>query len=334
MMKISIISGGKIPRQYYGGTERVIYWLVKELAILGHEVSLSAPEGSYHPYAEEVITYARPEGDINQKIPSDIPDEFFENADLLHVHFACHKDFRKPVLKTVHGYPFHFTGRNEYACPHEFDEATSFVSDAHRRVCGLPNNPYVYNGLDPEEYVFRQGKKSYFLFLGKVDWNVKGLAVAIKIAEKTGMELTIAGDFLDKSFYKTELRPRLSSLIKYVGPVGGQDKAELLADAKALLFPTLWPEPFGLVAIEAMISGTPVLGTTNGALPEIIDHGKTGFMASKPSDTIDQLRRLEEIDPANCRRHVLNKFTSRIMAQNYLNVYLEVIKKWAGCLEK
>lgn len=324
-MNICIVSPGKIPALLYGGTERVISWLVSVLTRMGHYVTLITPEDSFHPDAKRNIHFAHTGKEIN-RFPPELSSIIPEDADIVHIHFTYSGNLGKPTLKTVHGYPFHYTGRTEYALPEEFDDATSFVSDAHRKTCGRPHNPFIHNGLDPDEYIYRTKKKPYCLFLGKVDWNVKGLSAAISVAEKSGIALVIAGDFLDPGYYGRELRPRLSNKISYVGPVGGNDKAELLADAQALLFPSLWPEPFGLVAIEAMVSGTPVLGTLNGALPETIRHGKTGFLAAKPSETCEHLRLLDSIKSEDCRRHVLENFTSQKMAENYLHLYLSTLK--------
>lgn len=323
-MNICIVSPGTIPRKFYGGTERVISWLATALSKAGNRVTLVAPKGSSHQHVNSLLEYDLPSGNINFN-PPDILPLIPDDSDIVHIHFAFEKAIPWPTLKTVHGYPFHYTGREVYASPDEFDQLTCFVSDSHRNVCGLPNNPFVYNGLEPGEYIFRDKKQNYFLFLGKVDWNVKGLYPALDIANKTGIELVIAGDFLDPDFYKKELRPRLNTKIQYIGPVGGKEKAELLADAKALLFPTLWPEPFGLVSIEAMISGTPVLGTQNGALPEIIVHGKTGFLASRISETIEYIQDIDKISPNDCRSHVFKNFTSSRMAKNYISLYKKIL---------
>lgn len=325
-MHICMVSPGIVPPTHYGGTERVVVWLTAELSRMGHTVTLIAPEGSHYRGPIQVRTFVKPIGNINAE-PPDFEFLVPDDADLVHIHFACNKKLNRPVLKTVHGYPFHYSGREVYAAPEEFDDQTCFVSNAHRITCGLPNNPFVYNGLDQSEYYFETNKKDFLLFLGKVDWNVKGLEFALRTAEQTNSKFVIAGDFLDPVFYEQELKQRLTERIRYVGPVGGQQKARLLAYAKALLFPTLWPEPFGLVSIEAMVSGTPVLGTRNGALPEIVKHGKTGFLALRPSETVEHLKLLNSIHPTNCREHVLQWFTSRRMAEEYLALYQKVIRK-------
>ena len=228
----------------------------------------------------------------------------------------------------MHGYPFYRTGDGAFALPEQFGPEYSFLSDSHRRVCGLPDNPFAHNGLDMGEYEFREAKEDYFLFLGKVDWNAKGLPFALRLARAKGLRLKIAGDFLDPAFYEQELKAELGNGIEYVGPVGGRDKAELLAGAKALLHPVLWPEPFGLAVIEALASGTPVLATHNGATPEIMIQGVTGFMGRSHQETLAQLPLLDSIDPRACRAHVESRFTSRRMAQDYLRLYLATIKSF------
>jgi len=327
-MHICIVAPGRVPPEHYGGTERVVYWLVTELHRMGHEVTLVAPEGSSHPHADRVRHFALPAGNINAD-PPDLRSLVPGDAHIAHLHFACTLDLGMPCLKTVHGYPFHYTGRATFAAAEEFDEDTSFLSDAHRTACQRPHNPFVYNGLDPDEYLFRADKEDYLLFLGKVDWNVKGLPLALRVATASGSRLVVAGDFLDPDSGMSELAPHLGRGVEYVGPVAGGRKAALLAGARALLFTSLWPEPFGLVAIEAMVSGTPVLGTTNGALPEVVVHGGTGFLSRSVQQTLRQMEALHTISPHSCRQHVLERFTSRRMAADYEQLYVQVIRSWA-----
>jgi glycosyltransferase involved in cell wall biosynthesis len=321
-MKIAVLSPGKVPPLHYGGTERVVLWLVRELVAMGHRVTFLGPFGSVLPEADEVIHFDCPP-DINSQ-PVDLRGMLDPDLDILNLHCASGMQYPLPVLKTVHGYPFHVTGMG-FAERGQFDEWYSFVSDAHRNTCARPENPFVHNGLDPSEYLFRRDKEDYFLFLGKVDWNVKGLAHARKVARASKVRLKIAGNFLDPSSYRS-LKESLSPDEEYVGPVGGREKAELLAGARALLFTSLWPEPFGLVAIEAMVSGTPVLGTMSGALPEVILHGKTGFLARHVDESVAQAGMLERISPDACRTHVLDRFSSRRMAEDYLRLYVRTIR--------
>ena len=324
-MRIALFSPGITPPKHYGGTERVVYWLAQALAGMNHEVTLLAPTGSRAPHGVELTEIPLPAGNVNE-LPLDLTPLLPPGTDILHIHCASPVRYPQPCLKTVHGYPFYCTGDDAYALPEQFGPEYSFLSDSHRRVCGLPDNPFVHNGLDQGEYEFREAKDDYFLFLGKVDWNAKGLPFALRLAREKGLRLKIAGDFLDSAFYERELKAELGNGIEYVGPVGGRDKAELLAGAKALLHPVLWPEPFGLAVIEALASGTPVLATHNGATPEIMVQGVTGFMGRSHQETLAQLPLLDSIDPHACRAHVQAHFSANRMAQNYLRLYLATIK--------
>lgn len=327
-MHVVLVSPGVTPPALYGGTERVVAWLGRELAALGQRVTLIAPPGSAAPWAERVAFFSPPAGNINAT-PLDLAALIPADADLVHFHFAQPASPDLPVLKTVHGYPFHFTGREAWAEPGEFGPEYAFVSDAHRRACGRPDLPFVHNGIALDEYLFREDKEDFLLFLGKLDWNVKGLPAALRLARDAGLRLVLAGDFLDPAFYARELKPLLGPRLEYAGPVGGERKADLLSRARALLFPTLWPEPFGLAAVEALASGTPVLTTYNGALPEIMVQGRTGFMGRSPRETREQLGLLGSIDPRACRARVEERFTARRMAEDYLRLYVARVRAFA-----
>jgi glycosyltransferase involved in cell wall biosynthesis len=233
------------------------------------------------------------------------------------------------VVKTVHGYPFYRQGRS-LAQRDDFDEHYSFVSDSHRRVCGRPENPYVHNGIDLSEYIYSEDKDDYFLFLGKVDQGAKGLALALKVAYELKLKLFIAGDFLNPDYYETTLKRLLDNNVKYIGPVGGQYKAELLSRARAVISPIIWPEPFGLIVAEALASGTPVLTSYEGAMPEIMMQGVTGFMCQSVGEMKSKVKDLDKIEPINCRKHVEEHFTASRMAQDYLRLYERVIGEFHG----
>jgi len=157
---------------------------------------------------------------------------------------------------------------------------------------------------------------------------VKGLPFALKIAMEMKLKLVIAGDFFDPSVYERKLKGFLNKNIRYLGPVGGKEKAELLAKARALLFPVIWPEPFGLVVIEALASGTPVLSSYEGAVPEIMVQGVTGFMCRTVGEMKYHINSLDQIDPKKCREHVERYFTAQRMAQDYLKVYDQMIERY------
>jgi len=323
-MNISIISAGIVPPLHYGGTERVIDWLIKELDAQGNKVYFIGPEGSDVPLAEKVCYLDYPEGNMNTS-PIDLRHLIPGDTDIVHVHYATNLDYGYPVLKTVHGYPFF--QNNVFARREQFDQDYSFVSNAHRRECGWPENPYIHNGIDLTEYIYEEEKDDYLLFLGKVDWAFKGLPLALQIANETNQKMIIAGDFLDPSSYEKVIKGVLNDRIQYIGPVGGREKAELLSRARALIFPTVWPEPFGLVAAEAMASGTAVITTGKGAMPEVIRQGVTGFMCETVEEMRAAVKMVDRIRPEACRRHVEKYFTSKRMTNNYLRLYRQAISR-------
>ncbi len=324
-MNISMFSPGIVPPSHYGGTERVIYWLIKELALEGHKIYFFGPHGSNVPFAEKVFFPDFPNGRIEEN-PIDFRDMIPADTDIVHIHCLSNLDYGYPTLKTVHGNPLLREFDASVKRKH-FDEYSSFVSNAHRNFCCRPENPYVYNGIDLGDYIYSEEKDDYFLFLGKVDWGAKGLLYAIKIATDLKLKLIIAGDFLFPDNYKL-ISGLLNDHIQYIGPVGGVEKAELLARARALLSPIRWPEPFGLVVIEALASGTPVLTASIGAMPEIMVQGVTGFMSNTLGEMKDCIKSLNQIDPKKCREHVENHFTARRMSQDYLRLYEQMIKKY------
>ncbi len=320
-MHVVIYNPVKIPPDNYGGTERVVWWLIKGLSKLGCKVTFIGPKGSYHPHAD-IIEVDIPKGDPSLN-PLDLKPFLPPDTDILHIHHFSFLDYGVPVLKTFHSIPnerFRFL----------IDDFTSFLSNTHRKVSGAPNNPFVYNGLDPDDYLFSEEKDEYLLFLSKVDRPEKGIHVAVEVAKRLGLKLIIAGNTSSNSFYKEKLKPIMSKNMEYVGPVGGKIKAELLARAKALIFPTLWPEPFGLVVIEALVSGTPVITTFNGAMPEIMIQGKTGFMCNSLEEMVEAVKFVDKVSPYLCRRHVLKHFTYTRMATRYLSLYKAIINAFTS----
>lgn len=289
-MNIVQLSHYKLPAKKYGGTERIIYWLSRALKKLGHNIQLIAPKGT-EVNDVEVISY---HGDLKNNMNL-IP----ENADIVHVHYTPDFLIPRPFVVTIHG------NKKE---GEKFLPNTIFLSKDHAKRHN--SELYVYNGLDPSEYVYNENKDNYFLFLSKTSRREKGLDTAIRIAKKMNINLKIGGGF----------GISLSSKIKYYGEVGGKIKTDLLAGAKALLFPIRWDEPFGLVLIEALVSGTAVIATPMGAVPEIITPD-VGFLCNNEQDFINAIENIGSIKPSNCRERVMQNFTDIIMANNYIKYY-------------
>lgn len=315
--------GKPLPVKEYGGTERVIVWLIRGLKELGHTVTLIGPKGSTLDC--NLVTF--PESAAVPD-PSKLKKYIPVDADIIHFHNDGQMDMELdiPSIKTMHGY-----GGKDVFDKSRPDKTYCFVSDAHRRNYGLPQNPFVHNGADADDYSFQEEKDDYFLFLARVDWKVKGLAWAIEVAKRAGIRLIIAGNFHRKSFvnsyWRFPLKKNLGKDCYYVGPVGGNLKATLLAGAKALIFPTRWPDPCPVTVLESLASGTPVITTHNGSMPELVEHGKSGFLCDTKDEMVEAVKGVSGIDPAECRKRVEEKFSYISMAGAYLKLYRNYLKQ-------
>jgi glycosyltransferase involved in cell wall biosynthesis len=293
-MHVVLYSHSRLPVRGYGGTQRVVAWLARGLAELGQRVTLIAPAGSILPEGTVVAFEIRDLGRTSFNLDALVPGD----ADIVHAHAPLPGSLSYPWVFTLHGNRRHgATG----------DPNIIFLSADHARRHG--GTAFVYNGVDPAEYVYRRDKANFDLFLGRLH-SAKGYRWAIEGAKLAGTRLVVAGGW----------RPSLRPALRFVGSVHGERKAALLANAQCLWMPALWDEPFGLTLVEAMMSGTPVLGTRRGALPEIVspDVGALG-------DTLDDLVRLRtdvaRREPADCRARAERWFSHLRMAQEYLRMY-------------
>jgi len=297
-MRILIVLDTKIPVTEYGGTERVVWWLGKELSRRKHSVTYLARLGSHCPFAR--VIPIDPAAPLAEQIPEDI--------DVVHFHCSVNGQPNKPYLITHHG--------NFYA-EDTFDINTVFVSRNHAQRNS--SETFVYNGLDPEDYgpVDWSAQRKDLLFLGyakRPDKNLKGSAL---IARQSGHVLRVAGG--KHKWFKW--RPWL----KYLGMLGGAAKTRALNSAEALVFPMLWNEPFGLAVIEALYFGCPVLATPYGSLPELINE-KVGVLSDQADVLIEAAKDLEKFDRRACHEHVLAHFTAKQMTDNYLEMYEKVMR--------
>jgi glycosyltransferase involved in cell wall biosynthesis len=298
-MNIVLVINERVPVVKYGGTERVVTWLSDALAAENHNVYICAPKGSSSKCAE-IIEY-NPKKSFPLQIPS--------RTDIVHWHVAVSKDYGIPSITTFHW----IAGRN-----YQFPKNVVFLSKHHARFHN--SSQFVYNGLDPCDYIYSEKKDDYFLFLSKASRSSKGVDRAIQLAKRMGFKLLIAGGY----------RLSLNRNIKFLGEVGGRRKAELLAHARGLIFPIRWDEPFGLVTIEAMVSGTPVISTPCGAVPEIVTPD-VGFICKDDNEMENAVEHISEKLPQVCRNRVMENFTSQIMARNYLSCYNNILS--SGSLE-
>jgi glycosyltransferase involved in cell wall biosynthesis len=293
-MHIALYTHSRLPVEGYGGTQRVVVWLARGLVELGHRVTVLAPAGSLVPEAELVPLDP---GEILQA-GFDLTPLLPASVEILHAHGPLRVPPDHPHVFTLHGN----LGPERIPPPN-----TIFVSADHARRHG--GAAFVYNGVDPSEFVFRPEKADYDLFLGRLH-TVKGYRWAIQGAKRSGRPIVVAGGW----------RPSLSPRVRFVGSVDGDRKVALLAGARCLWMPALWDEPFGLTLVEAMISGTPVLGTRRGALPEIVT-AEVGALGDTLDDLVQLRPSVEHCLPEACRAHAERHFTHRAMAEQYVMMY-------------
>ena len=190
----------------------------------------------------------------------------------------------------------------------------------------------VHNGIPVRAYPFLTTKQDYLFFLGRMHPD-KGVLQAIEVAERSGSHLLIAARIHgreEERFFAEHVRPRLSGTIEFVGEVGFADKTALLSCARALLFPLQWEEPYGLVVAEAQACGTPVLSLRRGAVPELVDDGRTGFLREHHLELVDAVARLSELAPADCRRHALARLDIDRSVRGYEQVFARLVQPVAS----
>ncbi len=303
-----------VPPPKYGGAEKVIYDLTEQLVKLGHEVYLYAPKGSKS--SATIINYENT-NPSPQSIADFVQKTLPDNIDIIHDHtIDSVVGLRKldiPTICTIHARRYNSVDYPVY------------VSNRSLEVIGKNHGFFVYNGIDLNEYQFSDVKEDYLLFLGLVNWH-KGINYAIDVAEKTNRKLIIAGPICNFDYYTKHVEPRIKNNpnIQYIGEVGGQQKQDLLKKAKCLLFPTCWEEPFGLVMIEAMACGTPVLAFPNGAVPEVMQ-GLQNLICSTVDEMVAKLNRNEFPEAKLLREYVADHFTKDIMSKEYLRLYNKLL---------
>lgn len=327
-----------VPPKLYGGTERVVSWLTEELVRQGHEVTLFA-SGDSETSARLVacapkglrLAGLRDHTASTLVMLSDVrrrADEF----DIIHFHvdqlqFPLFDDIRYKCVTTLHGRldleDFHPLYRAFPRMP------LVSISDSQRAPMppGLNWAATVYHGLPPANFPFNAEGGDYLAFLGRISPE-KRPERAIEVAIRTGVPLKIAAkvDAADRDFFEAVVKPRLDHpLIEFIGEISDREKGEFLGNALALLFPIDWPEPFGLVMIEAMATGTPVIASPHGSVLEVIDDGLSGIVAESVEEMAAAVRRVPDINRAKVRRTFEERFTAKRMARAYARVYRRLL---------
>jgi len=344
-MKIALLAPlwKKVPPEKYGGSELVVANLAKGLTELGHEVTTFACGGS-EVQGELVPVIEKPMHELiggfnwNGIQPYEFLSYFelgkrLKDFDIIHNHMGFHPIALDPYLSIPMVTTLHSSLSPDFTYLAEAFKEYPFVSisDAQRKLS--PELNYVatvYHGIDAKSFEPNFEKKdNHFVFLGTLSEN-KGIDIAVWFAKELGVKLTIAGEIResDKPFLEKEVMKYIDGeRIEFIGEIGHKEKAELLADASALLFPSRWNEAFGLVMIEALASGTPVIALNNGAVSEVIEDGKTGFIVDDELKFGEAMKRVSEISRETCRTEAEKKFDISVMAKNYESVYKSLMEK-------
>jgi glycosyltransferase involved in cell wall biosynthesis len=329
-----------VPPKLYGGTERVVSFLTDELVRQGHQVTLFA-SGDSHTHAELVPVCAQA-----QRLAGGFRDVLADHLlmveqvarrahefDIVHfhiaqLHFPVARRLQTSHVTTLHGrldlpelIPFY----REFS-----DIPVVSISDAQRGP--LPHARWigtVYHGLPLDLFDYRPEPGRYLAFLGRISPE-KRVDRAIAIARGCGWPLRIAAkvDPADQRYFETEIRPLLDDpLVEFIGEIDERQKKQFLGEALALLFPIDWPEPFGLVMIEALACGVPIVAFRNGSVPEIITHGMNGFIVDNLDHAVAVTRHIDRLDRRACRASFEQRFAVTRMAADYVRLYDETIRR-------
>jgi glycosyltransferase involved in cell wall biosynthesis len=343
-MKIALLAPieERVPPKRYGATELLVYYLADEFLRLGHKVTVLASgdsdvPGRLIPLAPKAIGSG-----IKKRVREALgyqslvkATQFFqqEKFDIIHNHAGWQallfKDlFKHPILTTIHA----MLRDNE--CDQKMygmfkDMPFASISNAQRaQFPGLNYIDTVHHGLQLDHFTFNDHPKNYLAFLGRFS-SFKGPAEAIEVAKRTGNKLIMAAKINDyeRGYFERELKPHIDGeQIIYLGEVDHAGKVELLKNARAVISPISWPEPFGLVNIEAMACGTPVLTTPMGSTPELIVNGKNGFLCRDLDEMCARVAQIDQIDRRACREYAEKHFSAERMAKQYLGLYEKITK--------
>jgi len=327
-----------VPPRAYGGTERVVSYLTEALVEMDHEVTLFA-SGDSVTSAHLVSVVPRglrldphkPDALVWHTIMMDMVLKAARSFDVIHFHtdvlqLALVGQCKTPCVSTAHGRLDLPDLKPLFRCFPKHPMVS--ISSSQRQPLPWVNwRGTVHHGLPMGLYSLHPEPQDYFAFVGRISPE-KRADRAIEIAKACGIPLRIAAkvDAADRAYFDSTIEPLLDDpLVTYVGEIGDEAKNDFIGNARALLMPIDWPEPFGLVMIEAMACGTPVIAYAHGSVPEIIDEGVTGFIVENQEQAIAAARNIGRIDRHRCRQVFEQRFAARVMAKRYLEVYRELV---------
>lgn len=327
-----------VPPKGYGGTERVVSWLTEELVSMGHDVTLFATGDSVTNarLVEGTPKALREMNGYGDALAHHylLIEKLMQQADqfdIIHAHldylpFPALRANKLASVTTLHGrldLPSLAPLYREF-----FDMPLVSISNSQREPLSFANwQSTVYHGLPHKLYEFNAEPSDYLLFLGRI-CPEKGVDKAIEIAARAKMHLKIAAkvDPVDVEYYENTIKPLIEKGdVDFIGEASQDQKNDLIGNAKGMLFPIMWPEPFGLVMIEAMACGTPVIAFNCGSVPEVMEHGISGFICETVDQAVEHVRDIDKLSRAACRERFDQRFSVTAMAKGYLNVYNQVI---------
>jgi glycosyltransferase involved in cell wall biosynthesis len=329
----------RVPPPMYGGTERVVSYLTEELVRLGNEVTLFA-SGDSETSARLVPGCPRAlwrDAEVRETLPHHVRlmELVFRDVsrfDVIHfhsdyLHFPLVRRHPCRTVTTLHGM---VNPHDLAALLDEYREVplVSISDDQRRPLPGANWRATVHHGLPLDAFHFRAERGSYLVYLGRMSPE-KRVDRAIEIAERAGMPLKIAAKIYpeERQYFDERLAPliRASRLVDFVGEIGDRERDDLLGRAAAFLFPIEWPEPFGLVMIEALACGTPVIAWRRGSVPEVLSDGVTGYVVDNVEQAVSAVGRIDRLSRATCRRVFEERFDASRMATDYVEVYRGVV---------
>ncbi len=328
-----------VPPKEYGGTERVVHYLTEELIRRGHEVTLFASGDS------ETSARLVPGCKKSLRVHAENEDAVLlhllmleevrrhaDQFDILHFHleylqFPFLRNLNVPGVTTLHG---RLDIKNYEKLYDEYAEANLIsISDNQRKPLSANSwSGTIHHGLPRDLYRFKAKPKGYAAFIGRISPE-KRPDRAIEICRQAGIPLKIAAKVStqDREYYEQRIAPLIneSSDVEFIGEINDREKENFVGNAKALIFPIDWPEPFGLVMIEALACGTPVIAWRNGSVPEVIRHGETGFIVDSIAEAVRCMDHIHEIDRSACRRDFEKRFSVEVMTDQYLEIYKDIL---------
>ncbi|HIK57044.1 MAG TPA: glycosyltransferase family 4 protein [Synechococcales cyanobacterium M55_K2018_004] len=345
----------RVPPPAYGGTELVVSLLTDELVRRGHEVTLFASGDSItlakleavHPQSLRLDTSVK-EYQIYEMMELSQVYQRAHEFDIIHSHVGCAALPYAPLVKTPTIHTLHgiFTPDNIKLFEHARKQPFISISKAQREAClNLNYVATVYNGIDVESHQFYPEPQDppYLAFLGRLSPE-KGPHHAIEIAKRTGWTLKMAGkvDAVDREFFEEQIKPHIDGeQIQYLGEANHIQKNRLMGGAVATLFPITWKEPFGLVMIESMAAGTPVIAMELGSTPEVVDHGRSGFLCRSIEGCIEAIAQVPNLDRRACREYVQQHFSVQRMVDGYEAAYQQILSQrfaqnghWMGAIAR